>query len=44
MTLDVDFGAKSIKSVYPYTIDGEFPGGDTGEYLEQLTLLSLMHH
>jgi len=33
---------KSIKSVYPYTIDGEFPGGDTGEYLEQLTLLSYL--
>ena len=26
---------KQIDSPYPYTVSGEFPGGETGEYLEQ---------
>ena len=33
---------KSIDSPYPYTVGGEFPGGDSGEYLEQLTLLTYL--
>lgn len=33
---------KTIDSPYPYTVGGEFPGGDTGEYLEQLTLLTYL--
>tara|TARA_B100000029_G_scaffold174370_1_gene171199 strand:- start:9709 stop:10644 length:936 start_codon:yes stop_codon:yes gene_type:complete len=33
---------KVIDSPYPYTVGGEFPGGDTGEYLEQLTLLTYL--
>jgi probable F420-dependent oxidoreductase len=31
-----------INSPYPYTVGGEFPGGDTGEYYEQLTLLTYL--
>jgi probable F420-dependent oxidoreductase len=31
-----------IDSLYPYTLGGEFPGGDSGEYLEQLTLLTYL--
>jgi len=33
---------KQIDSPYPYTVSGEFPGGETGEYLEQLTLLTFL--
>ena len=33
---------KQIDSHYPYTVSGEFSGGETGEYLEQLTLLSFL--
>ncbi|PKB79079.1 MAG: hypothetical protein BZY88_15120 [SAR202 cluster bacterium Io17-Chloro-G9] len=33
---------KKIDSPYPYTVGGEFPGGETGEYLEQLTLLTFL--
>ena len=34
---------RSIGSRYPYTVSGEFPGGDTmGECLEQLTLVSFI--
>ena len=33
---------KQIDSPYPYTIGGEFATGETGEYLEQLTLLSFL--
>lgn len=32
----------SIDSPYPYTVGGEFPGGATGEYFEQLTLLTYL--
>ena len=32
----------SIDSPYPYTISGEFPGGESGEYFEQLTLLTYL--
>ena len=32
----------NVASPYPYTVGGEFPGGATGEYLEQLTLLSFL--
>jgi alkanesulfonate monooxygenase SsuD/methylene tetrahydromethanopterin reductase-like flavin-dependent oxidoreductase (luciferase family) len=31
-----------IDSPYPYTIGGQFPGGESGEYLEQLTLLTYL--
>ena len=31
-----------IESPYPYTVDGRFPGGGTGEYFEQLTLLTYL--
>ena len=34
--------AKTIDSPYPYTVGGEFPGGGSGEYLEQLTLLTFL--
>jgi len=33
---------KEIESPYPYTVGGEFPGGDRGEYFEQLTLLTYL--
>ena len=33
---------ESIESPYPYTVSGEFPGGDSGEYFEQLTLLTYL--
>ena len=33
---------KQIDSPYPYTVSGEFPGGEAGEYLEQLTLLTFL--
>jgi len=33
---------KKIDSPYPYTTSGEFPGGETGECLEQLTLLTFL--
>ncbi len=33
---------RSIASPYPYTVGGEFPGAASGEYLEQLTLLSFL--
>ena len=33
---------RQIASPYPYTVSGEFPGGTTGEYLEQLTLLTFL--
>ena len=33
---------EKIDSPYPYTVGGEFPGADTGEYLEQLTLLTFL--
>ncbi len=32
----------NIDSIYPYTEGGEFPGGATGEAIEQLTTLSFM--
>ena len=32
----------AVNSPYPYTVGGEFPGGESGEYLEQLTLLSFL--
>ena len=32
----------SIASPYPYSEGGEFPGGDLGESMEQLTLLSFL--
>ncbi len=31
-----------IHSSYPYTVGGVFPGGGTGEYFEQLTLLTYL--
>jgi probable F420-dependent oxidoreductase len=31
-----------IESPYPYTVGGQFPGGASGEYLEQLTLLTYL--
>jgi probable F420-dependent oxidoreductase len=31
-----------IDSPYPYTVGGQFPGGESGEYLEQLTLLTYL--
>lgn len=31
-----------IDSPYPYTVGGQFPGGDSGEYFEQLTLLTYL--
>lgn len=31
---------EDIESPYPYTVGGAFPGGESGEYLEQLTLLT----
>ncbi len=31
-----------IDSPYPYTVGGVFPGGGTGEYFEQLTLLTYL--
>ena len=31
-----------IESPYPYTVGGVFPGGENGEYLEQLTLLTYL--
>jgi probable F420-dependent oxidoreductase len=34
--------ARHISSPYPYTEGGEFPGGESGEFLEQLTLLSFI--
>ena len=33
---------ESIDSPYPYTVGGVFPGGGTGEYFEQLTLLTYL--
>ena len=33
---------KNIDSIYPYTESGEFPGGGTGEAIDQLTTLSFM--
>jgi probable F420-dependent oxidoreductase len=33
---------ESINSPYPYTVGGEFPGGESGEYFEQLTLLTFL--
>jgi probable F420-dependent oxidoreductase len=33
---------KEIDSPYPYTVGGEFPGGENGEYFEQLTLLTYL--
>ncbi len=33
---------KTIESPYPYTVNGEFPGGEGGDYLEQLTLLTFL--
>jgi probable F420-dependent oxidoreductase len=33
---------ENIESPYPYTIGGEFPGGSSGEYFEQLTLLTYL--
>lgn len=33
---------REISSPYPYTVGGEFPAAATGEYLEQLTLLSFI--
>ena len=33
---------KTIASPYPYTESGEFPGGPSGESMEQLTLLSFL--
>ena len=31
-----------IDSPYPYTVGGEFPTGESGEYFEQLTLLTYL--
>ena len=31
-----------IDSAYPYTVSGEFPTGESGEYFEQLTLLTYL--
>jgi probable F420-dependent oxidoreductase len=33
---------KSVESPYPYTVSGEFTGAQSGEYFEQLTLLSFL--
>ena len=33
---------RSISSPYPYTEGGEYPGGSSGEAMEQLTLLSFL--
>ena len=33
---------KHIDSHYPYTVGGEFSGGETGEYMEQLTILTFL--
>ena len=33
---------KNIASSYPYPVGGEFPGAASGEYLEQLTLLTFL--
>ena len=33
---------KQIDSPYPYTVGGEFATGESGEYLEQLTLLTFL--
>lgn len=33
---------ENIESPYPYTVGGEFPGGSSGEYFEQLTLLTYL--
>lgn len=33
---------EDIESPYPYTVGGAFPGGESGEYLEQLTLLTYL--
>ena len=33
---------KTIESPYPYTVGGEFPSGGSGEFLEQLTLLTFL--
>ena len=33
---------KTIDSPYPYTVGGEFPSGASGEFLEQLTLLTFL--
>jgi probable F420-dependent oxidoreductase len=33
---------ENIESPYPYTVGGEFPGGASGEYFEQLTLLTYL--
>ncbi len=33
---------RSIASMYPYTVTGEFPGSPTGEAMEQLTLLAFL--
>ena len=33
---------RSIDSTYPYTEGGEFPGADSGAYMEQLTVLTFL--
>ncbi len=33
---------RTIKSTYPYSPTGEFPGAGSGEYLEQLTILAFL--
>jgi probable F420-dependent oxidoreductase len=33
---------KTVESPYPYTVSGEFTGAQSGEYFEQLTLLSFL--
>ena len=33
---------RSIASPYPYTVTGEFPGGESGDYLEQLSVLTFL--
>jgi hypothetical protein len=33
---------RHITSRYPYTESGAFPGAGSGEYLEQLTVLSFL--
>ena len=33
---------RDVASRYPYTVGGEFPGGVTGDWMEQLTLLAFV--
>ena len=33
---------RDVASRYPYTVGGEFPGGATGDWMEQLTLLAFV--